>query len=233
MTIKIDFRFALLATGLSLASLVGCSSDATSETPSATGAGGTTAGAAGTAGAGAAGAGGAAGESSAGGAGGSAGEAGAAGAAGAGGAACQGIVKSETGKCYEEMFCKYGLDAFMAVNESIVTRATAMGIENDIGDSFVTLLKSPEPAKVPTFKKNLAVFLVNVYGGDPKVYVYEGSDMKTAHKGLKITAEQYDAFIGKVVVPALMDNGVPMDDITNCFATPVSDPAFKAMIVEP
>lgn len=163
-----------------------------------------------------------------------AGTGGSGGAAGGGaGEACKGVVKSSTGNCSEEMFCKYGLTAFQAVNESIVTRATAAGIEADIGDSFVKLVASPDPKKVPAFKNNLAIFLVNAYGGDKTAYKYEGADMKTAHAGLKITAAQYDAFVTKVIVPALQDNGVAADDITKCFAPPITSDAFKADIIAP
>lgn len=153
------------------------------------------------------------------------------GAGGSGGEACKGVVKSATGNCSEEMFCKYGLTAFLAVNDSIITRATAMGIEAEVGDSFINLVNNPDPKKVPAFKQNLGIFLVNAYGGDKTVYKYEGADMKTAHAGLKITAAQYDAFVSKVIVPALQDNGVPMEDITNCFAPPVTSEAFKADII--
>ena len=38
--------------------------------------------------------------------------------------------------------------------------------------------------------------------------------------------------IGMVVVPALSDVGVTMDDITMCFAPVVTDPAFVSTIVE-
>jgi hypothetical protein len=55
--------------------------------------------------------------------------------------------------------------------------------------------------------------------------------MKAAHAGLAISSDQYDYFITEVVVPALAENGVPADDITGCFAPPVTDPAFKASIV--
>lgn len=163
--------------------------------------------------------------------GGSGGAAGSGAGGSAGGEACKGIVKSSTGNCSEEMFCKYGLAAFQAVNESIVTRATAAGIEAELGDSFVKLVANPDPKKVPAFKTNLAIFLVNAYGGDKTVYKYEGGDMKSAHAGLKITAEQYDAFVSKVIVPALTDNNVEPDDISKCFAPPITSEAFKADII--
>jgi hypothetical protein len=55
--------------------------------------------------------------------------------------------------------------------------------------------------------------------------------METAHIGLGITSEQYDAFVGMVIVPALQSAGVDPDDIEDCFAPPVIDPAFKATMV--
>ena len=61
---------------------------------------------------------------------------------------------------------------------------------------------------------------------------YSGlQDMASAHAGLGITSDQYDYFISKQVVPALTDNGVSMDDVTQCFAPVVTDANFKASIV--
>jgi hypothetical protein len=37
--------------------------------------------------------------------------------------------------------------------------------------------------------------------------------------------------VSMVVVPALSQSGVPMSDITNCFAPPVVDPMFVSTIV--
>jgi hypothetical protein len=62
--------------------------------------------------------------------------------------------------------------------------------------------------------------------------MYTGpQDMTAAHVGLNITSEQYDYFVLSVVVPALTDNGVPMEDVSSCFAPILVDPAFKSSIV--
>ena len=45
---------------------------------------------------------------------------------------------------------------------------------------------------------------------------------------MKITSEQYDWFIQNVVVSALKENGVSEDDITHCFAPPVT--AFSVVM---
>ena len=128
--------------------------------------------------------------------------------------------------CSTMMFDKYGAAAFLKVRDSIVTKALAAPVDK-IGPSFQALAMKP-PADVDAFKQNLADFLVMVYGGPNN---YKGADMKTAHKGLAITADQYDYFIGQVVVPALIENGVESNDIATCFAAPVTDAAFKASIV--
>jgi hypothetical protein len=125
--------------------------------------------------------------------------------------------------CATQMFGKYGQEAFLKVNASIVQKAAAAPVDK-VGSSFSKLT----PAQVATLKTNLAAFLVKVYGGPDG---YKGKSMEEAHKGLKITSDQYDYFIANVVVPALADNGVSQDDITKCFAAPVTDPSFKASIV--
>lgn len=160
---------------------------------------------------------------------GSAGSAGASagGAAGAAGAACKGVAVGKGATCSEEMFCKYGEAAFLKVNDLIIAKATASGIEANIGDSFTKLTAE----KAAVLKTNLGVFLINAYGGDKTAYKYGGSDMKTAHAGLNITQAQYSAFVSMVVVPALTEAGVPMDDITNCFAPPITSDAFMKDIV--
>ncbi len=89
-------------------------------------------------------------------------------------------------------------------------------------------LAAEGPKRVQEFTTNLANFLVQVYGGPQN---YTGPSMEKAHEGLNITSEQYDYFIANVVVPALVDNGVPMADIEDCFAPPVVDEAFKNSII--
>jgi hypothetical protein len=135
--------------------------------------------------------------------------------------------ETEATQCSSQMFDKYGTDAFLAVRDSIVTKALAAPTDK-LGDSFQSFAGGATAAQIQTFQDHLAAFLVMVYGG-PKSY--SGRDMEAAHAGLNITSDQYDYFITEVVVPALSDNGVPADDISNCFAPPVTDAAFKASIV--
>ncbi len=130
-------------------------------------------------------------------------------------------------QCSSKMFDKYGTDAFLAVRDSIVAKALAAPTDK-LGDSFQSFAGGATDAELQAFQDHLAAFLVMVYGG-PKSY--SGRDMKAAHAGLGITSDQYDYFITEVVVPALTDNGVPADDVSNCFAPPVTDAAFKASIV--
>ncbi len=135
--------------------------------------------------------------------------------------------ESEKTECSSEMFDKYGESAFLAVRDSIVSRALAAPTDQ-LGDSFQTFAGSATEEQLGIFQDHLAAFLVMVYGG-PKNY--SGRDMASAHAGLGITSDQYDYFIAEVVVPALSDNGVPAEDISNCFAPPVTDSSFKASIV--
>jgi hypothetical protein len=128
--------------------------------------------------------------------------------------------------CSTEMFEKYGTEAFLAVNDSIIEKSVAAPTSM-LGTSFQELAAAGE-TRVSEFRANLAAFLVMVYGGPAN---YEGPSMEAAHAGLDITSAQYDYFVANVVVPALVDNGVPMADISDCFAPPVTDPAFKASIV--
>jgi hypothetical protein len=132
-----------------------------------------------------------------------------------------------SGSCTTKMYAKYGATAFGAVRDSIVTKALAAPTDK-LGDAFQNFVSQSTPTKIDMFKTDLADFLVMVYGG-PNDYM--GVSMTEAHQGLSITSDQYDYFITQVVVPALSDNGVPESDITNCFAPPVTDAAFKASIV--
>jgi hemoglobin len=129
-------------------------------------------------------------------------------------------------ECSADMFAKYGQAGFEAVNTNIlenVLDVSAMS-PSPIGDSFVGLSADD----VSRVEANLLDFLIFVYGGPNN---YTGESMEDAHVGLNITSEQYDAFVGMVIVPALQDAGVDPDDITDCFAPPVTDPAFKASMV--
>jgi len=143
-----------------------------------------------------------------------------------GGSSGSGGKTSTETSCTTQMFDKYGVDAFIAVRDSIVEKAVAAPTDK-LGDSFQNFV-AQSPDRVAGFKDNLAAILVKVYGGPDD---YQGASMQSAHRGLNITSDQYDYFITEVVVPALSENGVPESDITECFAPPVTDPAFKASIV--
>jgi hypothetical protein len=137
----------------------------------------------------------------------------------------------------------YGADAFVAVNKSIFanvgSEVTAHGSTN-VGDSFTKIGTGNPPAtsdSAATFEGKLAAFLVYAYGGPTSITYTDGKtysglqDMVTEHTGLGITSDQYDYFIANIVVPALTANGVPMNDVSSCFAPVVTDAAFKASIV--
>ncbi|MBC8133005.1 MAG: hypothetical protein H7X95_08500 [Deltaproteobacteria bacterium] len=140
-------------------------------------------------------------------------------------------------------FDTFGAAAFVAVNESIFTivgtESAANGTTN-LGDSFTKIGTGMPPStadNVATFKGKLAAFLVFAYGGPTSITYTDGKtyngpqDMVAAHVGLNITSDQYDYFIGSVVVPALTSNGVTSADVSSCFAPIVTDAAFKASIV--
>lgn len=128
--------------------------------------------------------------------------------------------------CTTQMYAKYGQAAFEAVNKKVLENVLQVSSVNPspIGDSF----KGLTAQAVARVEANLLDFLVKVYGGPDK---YKGEDMETSHIGLNITSEQYDAFVGMIVVPALTAVGVPNTDINNCFAPPLVDAAFKASMV--
>lgn len=92
---------------------------------------------------------------------------------------------------------------------------------------FAPLVAEGAPA-VQAFKDSLALFISDAYGCTTGAY--KGPSMPDAHAGLGITQAEYDAFIG-LIAGVLKDNGVPDDDINNCFAPPLVDPAFSATII--
>lgn len=130
------------------------------------------------------------------------------------------------GTCTTQMYAKYGKDAFTAVNSKIIQNVVQVSSVNPspIGDSFKGLTQKA----VTRIEANLLDLLVKVYGGPDN---YKGQDMTSAHVGLNITSEQFDAFVGMVIVPALASSGVPNEDITNCFAPPLLDAQFKSSMV--
>jgi hypothetical protein len=133
-------------------------------------------------------------------------------------------------------FSTYGVEAFVAVNKAIFANVNAEIMANgttNVGDSFSNV------QSFPTFEGRLAAFLVWVYGGPETITytdgkMYEGStqDMEQAHAGMGITSAQYDYFVANIIVPALVNSGVPMDDVGSCFAPVVTDAGVKAAITE-
>jgi len=140
-------------------------------------------------------------------------------------------------------FDTYGATAFVAVNKAIFANVAAEVSAHssaNVGDSF-TKIGTGQPAATSddaaAFEGALAAFLVYVYGGPTSITytdnkTYDGKqDMTIAHTGLGITSAQYDYFVANIVVPALTSSGVPMDDVSSCFAPPITSAAFKASIV--
>jgi len=137
----------------------------------------------------------------------------------------------------------YGATAFVAVNQSIFANVEAQIADagtTNLGTSF-TLIGSGTPPSttdnLATFEGRLAAFLVWAYGGPSEITYTDGKmysgliNMTAAHTGLNITMDQYNYFIANIVVPALSTNGVPMGDITSCFAPVVTNATFVASIV--
>ena len=134
-------------------------------------------------------------------------------------------------------FDTYGATAFVAVNKSIIAKTLADKSGN-LGNSFSKIGDKSSPAynaDAAAFEGKLAAFLVYAYGGPTSITYTDGKtyngvqDMKAAHVGMGITSAQYDYFVANQVVPALTDNGVPVDDVTSCFAPAVGD--LKGSIV--
>ncbi len=132
-------------------------------------------------------------------------------------------------------FDTYGTAGFVAVNEKILELTTAELTANgeaNLGGSFGGV------SNFPRFKGRLAAFLVYVYGGpnsitytDDVMYTGSDQDMVAAHTGMAITSAQYDYFVSSIIVPALTSSGVTGDDVSSCFAPPITSAAFKASIV--
>ena len=94
-----------------------------------------------------------------------------------------------------------GMDAVKAVVESF--------LENVAHDTKINgAFKKTTGAKMAAFKKNLVDQVCEVTGGPCK---YAGKDMKTAHKGMKITDAQFDALVSDLST-ALDEHQVAADD---------------------
>jgi hypothetical protein len=113
------------------------------------------------------------------------------------------------------MYSKYKEAGFVAVNNSIITKAAAAPTAS-VGTSFSTLTA----AQVDKLKTNLGAFLIKAYGGPDN---YKGTTIKASHSALAITEAQYDYFITEVVVKSLKENGVTDDDISKGFAPAVTE----------
>jgi hypothetical protein len=171
--------------------------------------------------------------------------------AGGGDSASSGTGPGATLKCDssgKNAWETYGVSAFVAVNEAIFANVIAEGSASgttNVGDSFTKIGPASTADDLPTFKGNLAAFLVYAYGGPGEITYtdnkkYTGpQDMVESHKGLGITGAQYDYFVSNIVVPALTKNGVKAgkggaadpNDVSSCFAPILVDAAFKASIV--
>src|ERR1700744_1532465 len=111
----------------------------------------------------------------------------------------------------------YGADGFVAVNKAIFANVnaelTGANGTSNLGSSFSQIGMGSHDA-LDVFEGQLAAFLVFAYGGPSSITYTHGvphhanADMVTAHKGLGITASQYDYFIASIVVPALTASGV-------------------------
>jgi hypothetical protein len=125
--------------------------------------------------------------------------------------------------CATDVCATYGA-AVPMVSSAIVDQAAA---DPEFADFFAPLVAEGDMA-VQDFKDSLANFISDAYGCTQGAYT--GPDMPTAHAGLAITQMQYDDFIA-LIAGVLADAGVPEDDINLCFAPPLVDPAFEAMII--
>ena len=94
-----------------------------------------------------------------------------------------------------------GMDAVKKVVDSFV--------ENVSHDAKISAaFKKTTGAKLVAFKKNLVEQLCEVTGGPCK---YAGKDMKTAHKGMKVTEAQFEALVLDLTT-ALDEHKVSADD---------------------
>lgn len=125
--------------------------------------------------------------------------------------------------CNIDICTMYGA-AVPAVAGQIVDEAAA---DPEFMDDFAPLV-AEGPAAVMAFKTSLANFVSDAYGCTSDAYT--GPSMMAAHAGMGITQAEYDAFIG-LIAGVLADNGVPADQIMNCFAPPLVDPTFANTII--
>jgi hypothetical protein len=161
------------------------------------------------------------------------------------------VCASTTSGTPKNAYQTYGLPAFAAVTNTIISNVGAeLGANGttNLGTSFGTSGSGTlvaNQSNLTTFTGNLQAFLVYQYGGpsfinrnvaasgDPAVPItFRGpQSMLAAHTGFNITSAQYTFFVTQMVVPALTSNGVPSGDVSSCFAPPLLDPTFISSIV--
>ena len=114
--------------------------------------------------------------------------------------------------------------AVPAVVDGIIEESLA---DDRFADDFAVVVDGGD-ARVAEFRQNLIDFITDAYGCTEGAY--GGPDMVSAHEGLTITSEDYDAFVG-LIAGVLVDAGVPEDYVGQCFAPAIVDPALKDQIV--
>jgi hypothetical protein len=100
------------------------------------------------------------------------------------------------------------------VVDEIVTLALA---DDRFAPDFQAVVDGGD-TRVAEFKKNLGDFIVTAYGCAD---TYTGPDMVTAHANIAIDKQHYTDFLLDIVAKALLNKGVPADDVNNCFAPPL------------
>ena len=126
-------------------------------------------------------------------------------------------------ECKTDICTMYGA-AVPEVASDIVNAAAA---DPEFQPFFKDLVAKGDKA-VDAFKTSLANFISDAYGCSTGLYT--GPSMEKAHAGMGITQGQYDDFI-TLIAGVLAKNGVAADDITYCFAPPLTDPKFSSTIV--
>ena len=125
--------------------------------------------------------------------------------------------------CMVDICTKYGA-AVPQVASDITDRAA---MDSMFMDDFAPLVMQGNQA-VQDFKDSLTAFISDAYGCSMNTYT--GPSMEEAHMGMNITQQEYDAFLD-IIVQVLLDTGVEEEDVTNCFAPPLTSPEFASTIV--
>ncbi len=126
-------------------------------------------------------------------------------------------------ECGETICVKYG--AAMPIIGSNIVDAAA--VDPNFQADFAPLV-AQGPQAIEDFKESLTNFMSDAYGCTSGAY--SGPSMQAAHKGMKITQQEYDAFIA-LIAEELVEIGIPLADVEDCFAPPLIDPAFADTII--